>query len=110
MGSVQCGTASGYTTHYQRGEKPCAACKAAKAEAKAAAKHRRERLAKLAEIERIAAELAAPIEHGSPADYIAHKKAGEEPCQTCKDHWESYRFKNDYDPVSWERMPRNVYR
>lgn len=27
---VACGTYSGYTSHYQRGETPCAACKAAR--------------------------------------------------------------------------------
>ena len=97
--TVSCGTISGYVTHRNRKEEPCEPCLRARREYERGRRYR----VLLAEIERDLAK------HGSAADYIAHQKAGEPPCDDCQQAWKGYRFKDEYNPETWERIPVMTY-
>lgn len=69
----RCGTISGYTTHYRRGEKPCGECKAARYA------YDQDRQRKLAEGTWTPQKAAC----GTASGYVRHITKGEAPCDWC---------------------------
>jgi hypothetical protein len=91
-----CGTHAAYCRHIQRGEQPCAPCKAAHAAYEAAvraANPERHRRAVLAyQKRRKTGEVAHVDPCGTPNAYHRHRRRRrrEEPCPACQAAWSEY--------------------